>query len=192
MYGLVALLSTGVLWAAWGAVEAGTTPRSAFLKPASAYIVLATLALYTQYYAVFLPIGLTVYAVWRLRRDGKLLLRWFALQITVALIYVPWVIYAAPRLTLYVSQKVVKDADQPLGLIAYFARHLSAFTGGHLEGPLLPWWPLALVLLVPVVAGLILTTLNGRKAGGVADEARPSETHGPKCPAYGATPHEWG
>ena len=64
-------------------------------------------------------------------------------------------IYAAPRLTLYVSQKVVQDADRPLGPLAYLGRHLSAYTVGHLEGPLAPWWPLALVLLLPITAGLV-------------------------------------
>ncbi len=192
MYGLVALLSAGILWAAWelfaweethGIVEAaaisnkrsGTNKRMsarairlfdrhslirdgrAPLLPSIAYVLLVTLALYTQYYAVFLPIGLTLYALWRWRRNIRALLRWFALQLIAALLYLPWVIYAAPRLTLYVSQKVVQDADKPLGPLAYLARHLSAYTVGHLEGPLAPWWPLALVLLLPVIAGILLS-----------------------------------
>ena len=164
MYGLVALLSAGILWAAWevmsedaGALRPGSLRelRSGRLIPALAYIALVTLALYTQYYAVFLPIGLTLYALWHWRRDIRALVRWFALQFIAALLYLPWVIYAAPRLTLYVSQKVVQDADRPLGPLAYLGRHLSAYTVGHLEGPLAPWWPLALVLLLPITAGLV-------------------------------------
>ena len=153
MYGLMALLSTGVLWAAWDVFHREDRRSTV---PALAYVVLTTLALYTQYYAVFLPIGLTVYALWRWRKLPRALLRWFGLQAIIALLYLPWVVYAGPRLTLYVSQKVVQDADRPLGLIAYFARHLAAFAAGHLEGPLAAWWPLALLLLIPVGVGLVL------------------------------------
>ncbi|MCU0509634.1 MAG: glycosyltransferase family 39 protein [Anaerolineae bacterium] len=145
MYGLVALLSAGILWAAWEVLseqDAGVlrlrslrSPRSGRSFAAVAYVALVTLALYTQYYAVFLPIGLTLYALWRWRREARALARWFALQGIAALLYLPWVIYAAPRLTLYVSQKVVEDADRPLGLIAYLARHLSAYTVGPGAAP---------------------------------------------------------
>ncbi len=167
MYGLVALWSAGILAAAWQVFgssppgqpersphEVGTPPKD--LRAYAAYILLTTLALYTQYYAVFLPIGLTLYALWRWRRDGRALLRWLIAQGVVALLYLPWVIYAAPRLVLYVSQKVVADADRPLGLLAYLARHLAAFIAGHLEGTLAPLWPYALLLLVPLGVGLAL------------------------------------
>jgi 4-amino-4-deoxy-L-arabinose transferase-like glycosyltransferase len=152
MYGLVALLSAGILWAAWEVLRGDWRPRG----PQFAYVALVNLALYTQYYAVFLPIGMTLYAMWRWRKDARALARWFALQLIAALLYLPWVIYAAPRLTLYVSQKVVQDADKPLGPLAYAARHLAAYTVGHLEGPLTPWWPLALALLLPILAGLMV------------------------------------
>ncbi len=135
-----------------------------------------TLALYTQYYAVFLPLGLTLYALWALRKQGSALARWFGLQCIVALLYVPWVLYAAPRLTLYVSQKVVQDADKPLGFVAYFARHLSAFGAGHLEGSLAAWWPAALVLLVPVAVGLALGTRGGGKGTWAAPQVRTGRT----------------
>ena len=80
-----------------------------------AYVLLTTAALYTQYYAVFLPIGLTLYAVWRWRHDLRSLLVWLAAQAIVALLYLPWVLYAAPKLVPYVGQKVVADADRSLG-----------------------------------------------------------------------------
>ena len=157
MYGLVALLSTGVLWAAWG-VFSQRHNRTAPI----AYVILTTLALYTQYYAIFLPIALTLYAVIWWRKDLRSLARWLGLQAVVALLYLPWAIYAGSRLVLYVSHKVVADADRPLGLFMYFARHLSAFIAGHLEGPLGPWWPLALLVLIPLAAGLVL---RGRSPG---------------------------
>ncbi len=73
----------------------------------------------------------------------------------VALLYLPWVLYAAPRLIPYVSQKIVADADRPLRLLVYLSRHLSAFLAGHLEGPLAPYWPAALLLLLPLGIGLV-------------------------------------
>ena len=63
----------------------------------------------------------------------------------VALLFLPWVLYAGPKLVSYVSQKIVADSDKPLGLVEYLARHLSAYTAGHLEGPLTSWWPLGLL-----------------------------------------------
>ena len=111
------------------------------------YVLLTTAALYTQYYAIFLPIGLTIYAAWRWRRDLRALLIWLGAQAVVALLYLPWVLYAAPKLAPYISQKIVADADRPLGALAYLARHLAAFLVGHLEGPLARWWPVALLLL---------------------------------------------
>jgi len=118
----------------------------------AAYVVFTVAALYTQYYAVFLPIGLTLYALWRWRRDAQSLIRWLAGQTVVALLYLPWVVFATPRLIPYISQKVAADADRPLGLALYLARHLAAFLAGHLEGALSPSWPAAL-LLAPLVCG---------------------------------------
>jgi len=171
MYGLVALLSIGVLAVAWGVLERGgksanrqigksanhpitSSPRHFVTLCMISYVLLATAALYTQYYAIFLPIGLTLYACWRWRRDGSALARWLAAQGVVAVLYLPWVIYAAPKLVPYISQKVVQDADRPLSVVTYFARHLSAFSVGHLEGPLAGWWLVALLLIVPLVLGL--------------------------------------
>jgi 4-amino-4-deoxy-L-arabinose transferase-like glycosyltransferase len=230
MYGLVALLSTGILPVAWQAL--GPTDRPAHWKNLLLYVLLMTAALYTQYYAVFLPVGLTLFAVWQwwrgrrtpdasvrapgdlsgtnvtlsesvsqlptqrasseesealTRRDSSLswlrsgelgteplrmtrkkradlaLGHWLGAQVIVALLYLPWVIYAGPKLVPYVSQKVVQDADRPLGLLVYIGRHLSAFLAGHLEGPLAPYWPAALLLLVPVALGLIWVMRSGAK-----------------------------
>jgi uncharacterized membrane protein len=165
MYGLVALFSLGILLAAWeviagnGKSQGGGTSRyqpDLRLVPwLLVYVLLTLAALYTQYYAAFLPVALTLYGVWRWRRDVRKLALWLAAQAVVVLLYLPWVIYAAPRLVLYVSQKIVADDDRALGLAMYLARHLAAFAAGHLEGFLAPLWPLALVLLVPLVLGLV-------------------------------------
>ena len=175
MYGLVALLSVGILAAAWRVFDTETRrhgdtetrrhgdERLVTLAPYHliTYILLTTAALYTQYYAIFLPVGLTIYAAWHWRRDLRALLVWLGAQVVVALFYLPWVLYAAPKLAPYISQKIVADADRPLGALAYLARHLSAFLGGHLEGPLAHWWPVALLLLLPLAVGWLLV-VRGR------------------------------
>ena len=192
MYGLVALLSVGILAAAWrvfeqksggeeeqrrGGVEvharlrASSPPHLLTLTPLLPYILLTTAALYTQYYAIFLPVGLTIYATWCWRRDLRALLAWLGAQAVVALLYLPWVIYAAPKLAPYISQKIAADADRPLGAFAYLARHLAAFLVGHLEGPLARWWPAALLLLLPLLIGWVLTAKRcaGWRCLGVGD-----------------------
>ena len=184
MYGLVALLSVGILAAAWRVFDTETRrhgdtetrgrgdERFVTLSPYHlvTYILLTTAALYTQYYAIFLPIGLTIYAAWHWRRDLRALLIWLGAQAVVALLYLPWVLYAAPKLAPYISQKIVADADRPLGALAYLARHLAAFLAGHLEGPLAQWWPAALLLLAPVAVGWWMLVAGRRSEG--AEEQR--------------------
>ncbi len=145
--GLVAV-GAGILAAAWqvfgssipGRPERG--PRSGdAVKDLRAYatILLTTLAPPNTMPA--LPAALTLLRFGAGGRTG-VLLRWLTAQGLVALLYLPWVIYAAPRLVLYVSQKVVADADRPLGLLAYLARHLAALSPGTSKGRL-PLWPCA-------------------------------------------------
>ena len=182
MYGLVALLSVGILAAAWRTFDTETRrhgdtetwsrgdERLATLSPYHliTYVLLTTAALYTQYYAIFLPIGLTIYAAWHWRRDLRALLVWLGAQAVVALLYLPWVLYAAPKLAPYISQKIVADADRPLGALAYLARHLAVFLVGHLEGPLARWWPAALLLLASVAVGWWML-VAGRRSEGAAE-----------------------
>jgi 4-amino-4-deoxy-L-arabinose transferase-like glycosyltransferase len=187
MYGLVALLSAAIVANAWPILANPTTevvttngggtstrgseqrlklslrPRVRDLVP---YVALASAALYTQYYAVFLPVGLTLYACWTWRRQPVALVRWLAAQAVVALLCLPWVLYATPRLIPYISQKVVADADRPLAFAPYLARHLSAYLAGHLEGFLAPYGLVALVLLAPVLAGLVLSLWAWRSPAG--------------------------
>ena len=104
----------------------------------------------------FLAVGLTVAGLvelWRQRRARRAAV-WLGAQVVVALLFLPWVLYAGPKLVSYVSQKIVADSDKPLGLVEYLARHLSAYTAGHLEGPLTPWWPLGLVGAVALGWGI--------------------------------------
>ena len=197
MYGLVALLGLGSLIAAWRLLNGPevAAPRRDERAERNAlassrrvplggamvlYVVLTTAALYTQYYAAFLPLGLTIYAAWRWRRDVRSLVAWLGLQAISALLYVPWLLYATPKLIPYISNKVRQDADQPLSLFVYMGRHLSAFVAGHLEGPLAPYWPVALALV-----GLWLLWFALRQVGRSARSgraSRPGASDEPKAP----------
>ena len=121
-----------------------------------------------RYYAGFLAAGLALaglLALWR-RRDGwRAVLIWLGAQFVVVLLYLPWLLYAAPRLVPYVSQKIVADSDRPLGLAIYLARHLAAYAAGHLEGPLAMWWPLGIVPVLLAAAGFVLLARRWRLAG---------------------------
>jgi uncharacterized membrane protein len=167
MYGLVtlfAVLAVGFS-ARWLGVAAGARPLARRSAPEPrdrglllAYIVAATLGLYAQYYMGLLLVGLTVTGLgllWRRPRVVGRLVTWLLAQAVVLLLFLPWLLFAGPRLAPYISQKIVADSDRPLGLLLYLARHLSAFVVGHLEGPLVPWWPLGLVGLVLLAWGLI-------------------------------------
>jgi 4-amino-4-deoxy-L-arabinose transferase-like glycosyltransferase len=162
MYGLVALWSLLAIGAAGRWLGLGRRIRGD-TRPANwgwlaGYVAAITLALYTQYYAAFLLAGLAAaggVVLWRLQAGRERILLWLAAQGVAALLFLPWILYAAPKLIPYVSQKIVADSDQPLGLLLYLARHLAAYSAGHLEGPLAGWWPLGLLGLILLAAGLI-------------------------------------
>jgi len=144
MYGLVGTLALAYLISAapWLQAPSGAAAfsRSGVGMGRMLILVLTTLALaYTQYYALLLPMGATLLGLARrfIRRGpanrnatpGPA--PFIAAHLAAALLYAPWVIYAAPKLATYVAYKVTKDADTPLTLLDYAARHLSAFIIGH-------------------------------------------------------------
>ena len=95
MYGLVALFSALMLATAWSLFD--RPPQASEALRFVPYVVVVTGALYTQYYTVFLPVGLTLFALWHWRRSLPALWRWLAAQAVCALLYLPWVLYAAPK-----------------------------------------------------------------------------------------------
>jgi len=112
------------------------------------YVLLMAAALYTQYYAALLLLAQAVYTLLWARRDGeRRAFAWRVLgaQALAALLFLPWVAYAGPKLWHYVQYKVGRDADLPAGPLVYLARHLAAMGSGHWEGALATWWWLGLV-----------------------------------------------
>lgn len=123
------------------------------------YVLAATAALYTQYYAGFLlvALNLVILARWRgYRHPVRHLGSWLGAQGVVALLFLPWLVTAGGKLVTYVRFKVSVEGDPSLGFFSYMARHLSAFTWGHAEGFLEEWWWLG---LLPVVVLLIAAVL---------------------------------
>ena len=189
MYGLVALLSIGVLAAAWRVFEGERNrmgerekrrreerspipplAHSLFPSSLSAYIIFATAASLYPILRHFPAHWIDALRVLVLAARRVRLMRWLAAQIVVAVLYLPWVIYAAPKLVPYVSQKVVQDADKPLGPLMYTARHLAAFTAGHLEGPLASWWPGSFAVAGAVVSRLGRCSASERESGRMGEK----------------------
>ncbi len=150
MYGLAATLSLAALWTGWRLAgiprEDAKAQRRADWKWGIAYGLSVLAGLYTLYVFILLP---AAQFLWMLLARRS---RWKAFLASLAgagLLYLPWLGFAAPKLMNYVPNKVVLDNDAPLPLLAYLARHLSAFTVGHLEGWARGWWLWALLLLAP-------------------------------------------
>jgi 4-amino-4-deoxy-L-arabinose transferase-like glycosyltransferase len=173
MYGLVTLLGLSAFYFAlrWqravpraenGQAGAGQITRTAAdshraLWSLVAYTLSATAALYTQYYAAFLllSLNLVVAVGWaRRRRPVRELAAWLGAQVGVALLFLPWALYAGGKLVTYVQFKVGVEQDPSLGFLAYVAHHLSAFTWGHGEGTLAGLWWIGLIPLVVLLLAL--------------------------------------
>jgi len=133
------------------------------------YVLAATLALYTQYYAAFVLLALNISMVicWiRGQRGIRRILPWLGAQAAVALLYLPWLWYAGGKLLTYVRLKVSVEGDPSLSLFTYAGSHLSAFSWGHAEGLLAGWWWLGLLpSIVLLVSGAFLLWRKARQEG---------------------------
>jgi|GEM_PF-269438 len=127
------------------------------------YALTGALALYTLYYSALLLFAHFVWAAWRFRRNLRGLPPLVWADVAIAAAYLPWVIYAAPKLAPYVSNKVASDKDEPLGALAYAWRHLHAFLAGHVT-PAWSWLAFAgLAGLIGVAILIIVLILSIRK-----------------------------
>lgn len=152
MYGLATTFSFLALWTGWRWVQPSAPRRFGVV-----YALALAGGFYTLYYFALLPLA---QFVWVLVAARSRLRPWLAAALAAVLVYVPWLLYAGPKLLNYVAYKVVQDNDTPLALLPYTGRHLSAFLAGHLEGPLAPLWPWVLILLAPLAAALLWPQSN--------------------------------
>ncbi len=94
-----------------------------------AYVLVTSAAMYTHYYAAFIPIFQTIFVLIAHRRA---IARWLVAQAALLVLYAPWLVYTASRLTSYVAGKVAIEHYAPLDVYTFFERHLAAFGLGHL------------------------------------------------------------
>jgi hypothetical protein len=151
MYGLavaLGLFCTGSLWQLTHASGESKDERKAVWR----YALGAALAIYTLYYLALLLLAHALWMAWTVRGHWRRLRGLLLADLIAFVLFLPWLLYSAPKLIRYVAAKVPSDADQPLGLLAYVGRHLLAFTAGHLETPT----PELTVLRWAGVMGLVL------------------------------------
>ncbi len=156
MYGMVTCLGALGVWLTLEALER----RQAVWWAGAGLALLA--ALYTQYYAVFIVLALTIFLAVS-RRGREAWRAWGAVLAGITLAYLPWVWYTAPRLITYVRYKVSMDKDLPLAPWEFLRRVLLAYGAGHLEGRWQNWWPAGLVPTVLVLAGAAWLLLRRRR-----------------------------
>ncbi len=119
------------------------------------YVLTTSAAMYTHYYAAFIPLFQTIFILIRWRRYKALILRWLAAQSILLLLYSPWLIYTASKLADYVAGKVTIERYTPLGFYAFLKGHLTAFGLGHLpEHMSALYWAAGLFLLLVVLGAI--------------------------------------
>jgi 4-amino-4-deoxy-L-arabinose transferase-like glycosyltransferase len=159
MYGLVTLLSlAAVHWGLSWDVREGSRGRKG-QTILILYVLTATAALYTQYYAGFLLLALNLIILvrWlRSRESWRNLVAWLSAQVLVLLLFAPWIWYAGEKLTTYIRYKVGVEQDPSLDLLSYLTRHLAAFDWGHAEGALQSWWWVGLLPLGIILPAIVL------------------------------------
>lgn len=163
MYGLAATFSLATMWVGWRWSREGASHRWGI-----AYALSVLAGLYTLYMFALLPAAQLLWVLAARRHRARA----FVTTLAVAFVaYLPWALYAGPKLLSYISYKVGKDNDLPLPLPIYFGKHLSAFTVGHLEGPLAAFWPWALLLLIPLAIAAALAISRQRTLSLMASPA---------------------
>lgn len=168
MYGLVTfltLLST-LLLAQLLTMPVGK-PKTAFVV--LMYIGVSTAALYTQYYAAFVIAFQIVLVLWHLWKSkitlrftfpdvlNNPLVHWFSAWFSIAVLYLPWVVYAGGKLYAYVSAKVSIEKYPPLDPITFLGNHFSAFSVGHISSWNWLAWASAFLIILAIVGLLTMT-----------------------------------
>jgi len=99
----------------------------------AAYVVVTGAALYTQYYAAFIPLFHLLFLMLSARRRSQYLYALGSFAVLLVL-FAPWLLYVGPKLADYVGNKIGIEKYDAVPLGEYLLRHLSAFSVGHLDG----------------------------------------------------------
>ena len=171
MYALVTLLVVASMYLFVSLLERRSSAFPALVHWLL-YVVVTSLAMYTQYYAAFIPISQSIFLLIRIRRYKPLLLKWLGAQIALLFSYLPWLLYAGRKLVEYVATKLVKESDMPLGLAAYVKQHLLAFSVGHVSDAraYLGW--LAVIFIALAALGIVVYIRYRPQAEGVCGHPR--------------------
>jgi uncharacterized membrane protein len=165
MYGLVTLLGLASVYFFVQLTSMGSAEMPSKAAPLSdaapaarhvlGYILTTAAALYTMYYAVFIPaFQLAAFAA---LPGSRRLRRWTAHPFlrslfAAGLLYLPWVVYAGTRLASYVQGKRAAEGYAPLDLLRFTASHLAAFSVGHLSPATRPLaWTTVLFLSIALL-----------------------------------------
>lgn len=127
------------------------------------YVLVSWLALHTHYFAAFVLLAQNIFVVGLALVDSRYrrrLVPWFALQVLLGMLYLPWLIAAADTLRTYGGA-----ADSP-GLAGAVTRALSVFAAGETAPAA---WGAAIAVLAGVLVGigairLALSGGSGRRA----------------------------
>jgi 4-amino-4-deoxy-L-arabinose transferase-like glycosyltransferase len=167
MYGLVTLLVLASTYLCLSLLERREDSRLGGVRWVL-YIVVTSLAMYTQYYAAFVPVAQTLFVLFHFRRYKGFVGRWIGAQVVLVVAYLPWVAYAGPKLVAYVGEKLVKEGDLPVGLWAYLQGHFLAFSVGHLSQgrAMLSWLAVAFVALAVLGLAAALTSYRRKHLDG--------------------------
>lgn len=90
------------------------------------YVVTTAAALYTLYYAAFIPLAQTVFVFLAYRRRPAVMARWLAVELATLLAYAPWLATATKALSTYVAGKVTVEQYAPLNPLTFFWQVLHA------------------------------------------------------------------
>jgi hypothetical protein len=145
--------------------------RLASLSVCFLYVALTALSLYNLYYAAFVPVAQTLFVVVAYRRQRGVLARWLVLEAAVALLFLPWVLYASGALVSYVGGKVAVEKYSPLDPVRFIVQVLAALGMGV---PSADRMPLALgsVSVIGLAAVAIRNAVQSRDASGISGRGR--------------------
>ncbi|MGB8648976.1 MAG: glycosyltransferase family 39 protein, partial [Anaerolineae bacterium] len=161
MYGLVTLLALASLVLQVALLRKANSRRLFFW---TLYVLVTAAALYTQYFAAFIiaaEIVVTLFVF--MHRDEPAavpyplageppvrsyssLYPWIAAWFATFILYLPWLVYAGPKLYTYVTAKVGIEQYPRLDPLTFIGQHLVAFSIGHVSS--LGWLGVATLGLV--------------------------------------------
>lgn len=152
MYALAALWATLTLWAV---IQYWKRPS---LVHGLCYALFAVAGLYTLYLFVMVPVIANLAALWWLWRDRRslrALLAWAGMQLAVLLLYLPWIVYALPRIR-------TASTASPTRFLDFLSIYWTMLTMG-LPLEVGRYWNYTVPVLVVALLGIIVLAQQTRR-----------------------------